>query len=223
MSTLTAPLDAAEVMRRWHAEHRVVLTGVSWEAYKKLMHDVGERSLPHAYAFGILELMAKSNEHEILKSVLNQLIVVWAEENDISLAFGGEMTLQRDDIARAVDGDEIYWIGDLSWVRGNYDIDLTRDPPPTLVIESEVSTTAVDKLGIYSALGVPGVWRVSTSRLRVGRRQPDGQYQWGDESGVFPTLPTAELLKHLRQAATTPNHVAVIRAFRAWVRQRREG
>ena len=164
--------------------------------------------------------MTRSKEHEVFKSLLGRLVEIWADENDIAFSWGGEMTLRREDLERGVEGDECYWVGDLERLSHPLQIDLSRDPPPDLVIEAEVSATAIDKVGVYAALGVPEVWRVSAAQIRVGRLQPDGQYHWGEPSGVFPTLPLGDVLHSFQQPATTSNHVSIVRAFRAWQRER---
>ncbi|HKI35535.1 MAG TPA: Uma2 family endonuclease [Gemmataceae bacterium] len=219
MSALAPPLNAADLLQRLRAEGRVLLSGVSWEAYRALIDSVGERALLHTYDRGTLELVTRSREHEIYKCLLGRLIDVWADETLTPLGYGGEMTLQRGDVERGVEGDECFWVGNLERLTDPLHIDLSRDPPPDLVIEAEVSTTVVDRLSVYATLGVPEVWRVSASRIRVGRLQPDGQYQWGEQSTVFPALPLAEVLRFLQQAATTPDHRRIARDFRAWVRQ----
>jgi len=219
MSVLAPPLNPDALLQRLRAEGRVLLPGVSWEAYRALVDSVGERPLAHTYDRGTLELMTRSREHEIYKCLLGRLIDVWADETLTPIAYGGEMTLQREDVERGVEGDEIFWVGNLERLADPLNIDLSRDPPPDLVIESEVSETVVDRLSVYAALGVPEVWRVSASGIRVGRLQPNGQYQWGDESKVFPSLPLAEVARFLQQAATTSDHRRIAREFREWVRQ----
>jgi hypothetical protein len=98
------------------------------------------------------------------------------------------------------------------------EIDLLRDPPPDLVIESEVSTSVVSKVNIYEALKIPELWRVSEQGIRVGLLQADGHYQWGDRSALLPTLPLAELVRFMRMKDTV-DQLSILRAFRSWVRQ----
>ncbi len=219
MSTIASTFDAGAVLLRLRQEGRVVVRGMNWETYKTFMDSVGERSLPHAYDGETLELMTKSNEHEFYKCILGRLVEVWADETMTPLRLGGETTLQSEEVQRGVEGDEIYWIGNLERLADPLNIDLARDPPPDLVIEAEVSRTVVNKLGVYAALGVPELWRVTGERIRVGRLQPDGQYQWSEQSALLPGLPIQELSRFLRQAATTSDHLSVLRAFRACVRQ----
>ncbi len=220
MSTMAPPLNGEELLQRVRDEGRVLLTGVSWKEYQRLMDSLGERSCPHAYDRGSLELMPKSNLHELLKSLLHQLILVWADENDIPIDMGGETTLQREDLERGVEGDEIYWIRNLERLHDPVQLDLQRDPPPDLVIEAEVSTPAVNKLGIYAALGVPEIWRIDADRIRVGRLDSAGNYQWGEQSVLFPTLPLTEVFRFMQDGARTRDRISVMRAFRAWVRLR---
>jgi Uma2 family endonuclease len=218
MSTVALSLDGIALRERVRKEGRVLLAGVSWEAYKTLLDSVGNTSFPHTYDRGRLELMVKSREHELYRSLLGRFAEVWADENLIPLEYGGEMTLQREDVERGVEGDECYWIQNESKVRGKMVLDFITDPPPDLVIEAEVSTTILSRLPVYSALRVPEIWRVSEAGIRVGRLQADGQYEWCEQSTVFPNFPMAEIPRFFAMVGSTDNQ-SIVRAFRTWVRQ----
>ena len=68
-------------------------------------------------------------------------------------------------------------------------IDLDVDPPPDLAVEVEISRSALDRMGIYAALGVPEVWRFDGEALRVEQLQADGTYAAATEQ---PELPLAD-------------------------------
>jgi Uma2 family endonuclease len=218
MGVIAQPLDGAALRERVRKEGNIVLADVSWEAYKGLLDSVGEAAFPHAYLRRRLELMGKSRPHELFKWLLGRFVEVWVDEKGLPLEVGGEMTLQREDAECRVEGDECYWIQNAARIRGRMNPDFTEDPPPDLVLEWEVSTTAVDKLGIYAALKVPEIWRISLSGVLVGRLQPDGQYEWGTASGVLPGFPFAEAIRFL-QMYSTLDQLSIVRQFRVWVRQ----
>ena len=46
-------------------------------------------------------------------------------------------------------------------------MDLLIDPPPDLVIEVEITSSAIAKLGLFAAMGVLEVWRHDGSRLAM--------------------------------------------------------
>jgi Uma2 family endonuclease len=162
--------------------------------------------------------MGKSRSHEVYKCLLGRLIEVWVDETGLPLEYGGELTLKREDVKRGVEGDECYWITHADQVQGRMEIDLFVDPPPDLVIESEFSTTVVNKLGIYAALRVPEIWRANAAGVRIGCLQSDGTYLWGDQGNVLPGFPVAEVTRLLQKLGTT-GQMSIVREFRAWVRQ----
>jgi len=43
---------------------------------------------------------------------------------------------------------------------------LETDPPPDLAIEIDITSTSVNKFGIYLALGVPELWRYNGRDLK---------------------------------------------------------
>jgi Uma2 family endonuclease len=218
MSAIAQSLDGTALRERVRKEGRVLLTNVTWKTYKALLDSVGEVSFPHAYHERRLELMGKSRPHELYKWLLGRFVEVWVDEHGMPLEVGGEMTLQREDAECGVEGDECYWIKNAPLILGRMDPDFMHDPPPDLVLESEVSTTVVDKLSIYAALKVPEIWRISLSGIQVGRLQSDGQYAWGEESAVLPGFPFAEALRFLQMYNTT-DQLSIVRQFRAWVRE----
>jgi Uma2 family endonuclease len=214
--TATLP-DADTLLDRLHIDRHVVISGVSWGRYQMLLERVGDRPLYHSYDRGELELMTKSRLHEVYKWLAGRFLEVWADENLVPLGVGGEMTLEREDLERGLEGDECYWIANEARVRGKMKLDFSRDPPPDLVIEAEVAATVLDRLSIYAALKVPEIWRVNEAGVRVGHLQADGRYEWDRQSACFPALPLQDFSRFFQQAPTT-DHLSIVRAFRAWVR-----
>ena len=97
-------------------------------------------------------------------------------------------------------------------------IDLVIDPPPDLVIEIEVSRSVLDRMEIYSALGVPEVWRCDGRRLTVEVLGETGQYVESDHSPRFPNIPLAGIIDHLNQRHQT-DETSIVRSFRSWVQK----
>ena len=103
-------------------------------------------------------------------------------------------------------------------VRGRADLDIELDPPPDIAVEVEISTSALDRLGIYAALGVSEVWRSDGHQVMIAQLQDDGTYAPVAQSPSFPWLPLAELSRFLVASATLGETRRWIRSFRAWVR-----
>ena len=94
---------------------------------------------------------------------------------------------------------------------------MTVDPPPDLVIESDLTSSSVPRLPIFEALGIPEVWRLEDEDLHFLHLQADGTYQPSDRSRAFPELLLADAARFLDQGRDA-DKTAWIRAFRAWVR-----
>jgi Uma2 family endonuclease len=200
------------------AEQRFVLHAVDWPTYVGFSDQLGERHVRVTYNRGVMEFMTLSPEHERDKHLLNLFIIFIAQEMDINIAGYGSMTSRREDLDRGLEPDECYWVANEPVVRGRTDLDPAQDPPPDLVIEVEVSRSALNRMGIYASLGVPEVWRWDGQTLRVCLLDPNGNYAEGERSRAFPFLPAVELVRFLYQAGTT-SETQLLRSFRAWVRE----
>ncbi|HEY9779787.1 MAG TPA: Uma2 family endonuclease [Leptolyngbyaceae cyanobacterium] len=51
--------------------------------------------------------------------------------------------------------------------RDRQEIDLDRDLPPDLMLEVDFSNSSLNKLPIYTALGVPEIWRYAQGNLQI--------------------------------------------------------
>ena len=129
----------------------------------------------------------------------------------------GSMTFKRPRKQRGLEPDECYWIQNEPLVRGKDEIDLRKDPPPDLVLEVEVSRTAVNRMGVLAVLGVPEVWRFDGKTIHVHLLGADGRYIESSTSRSFPFLPVTQLVRYLNRRKTLGN-AALIREFRTWVR-----
>jgi Uma2 family endonuclease len=192
------------------------MRGISWQTYKTLMAEVGgDRAWRIAYDRGVLELRMPLEEHEEPKGLLESFIEAIADELQIEVRKLGSLTLEREDLSRAVEPDSCFYIQNEAVVRGRK-ISLPDDPPPDLVIESDYTNSSVNKQSIYAALGVPELWRYTHQTLLVYARV-DGDYEQRDASLVFPFLPVADVGYFIEQSRTVGQRSAV-RLFRQRIR-----
>ncbi|TAF06369.1 MAG: Uma2 family endonuclease [Oscillatoriales cyanobacterium] len=199
-------------------ENRVVLKGVSWSTFKALLADVGDdRAWRIAYDRGVLEIRMPLLEHEVPKGLIESLIEATADELEIEVMKAGSLTLEREDLTRAVEPDSCFYIQNEASVRGKRDIKLPEDLPPDLVIESDYTNSSVNKDAIYAALGVPELWRYRRQSLQV-YQLVEGKYQKCDRSLAFPFLPVAEIPGFIEQSRTIGQRSAV-RLFRQRIRE----
>src|SRR4051794_5709328 len=136
------------------ADQRFHVSLVTWEKYEQMAAWFEGRHVRLTYDRGELELLTVSHKHEYHKHLLAMLFMVLIEELDIDVHGGGSMTFKREDLERGLEPDECYWIGNEPRMRGKQDYDQQNDSPPDLVLEVEISRSALDRMGIYAVLKV---------------------------------------------------------------------
>jgi Uma2 family endonuclease len=198
-------------------ENRVILKGVSWSTFKALLADVGDdRAWRIAYDEGVLEIRMPLEEHEEPKRLIESFVEAIVDELEIELRSLGSLTLEREDLTRAVEPDSCFYIQNESLVRGR-NINLPNDPPPDLTIESDYTNSSVNKFTIYAAIGVPEIWRYRRESLQV-YQLVEGKYEVCEISLAFPFLPVAEIPGFIEQSRTVGQRAAV-RLFRQRIRE----
>ncbi|HEY9741939.1 MAG TPA: Uma2 family endonuclease [Coleofasciculaceae cyanobacterium] len=201
------------------AEQRTVLRNISWETFEALLRETGEdRGSRFAYDCGTLEIMTPLYEHENPKIQFDRFIVALAEELEIEIKSAGSTTLKRSIKNRGIEPDNCYYIQNEIAVRGRQELDLETDPPPDLAIEIDITSSSVNKFGIYSALGVPELWRYNGRVLKF-YQLTEGQYVGCDLSIAFPLVSVSEMSRFIEQSKIT-GEIALLKSFRAWVRDK---
>ncbi len=197
---------------------RVLLEGISWHTYEQLLAEMGNsRTIRLCYDRGLLEIMTPLLDHENPKEMLTALVGVLAEELNIEILRAGSTTLKRPDLAKGAEPDSSFYIQNEPLVKGKTQIDLTTDPPPDLVVEIDVSSSSVDREGIYAAMGVPEIWRCDRGVVKF-LQLDGGKYIIVERSLAFPLLSVREITQFLSQSQTI-GETTLLRSFRAWVRQ----
>lgn len=214
MVTTTSTTTQQEVP----GENRMVLKGVSWQTFKALLADVGDdRAWRIAYDTGVLEIRMPHLEHEVPKGMIESFIEAIADEIEIEVMKAGSVTLEREDLTRAVEPDSCFYIQNEASMRGKRDIRLPEDLPPDLAIESDYSNSSVNKEVLYLAIGVPELWRYRRQSLQV-YHLIEGKYERRDRSLAFPFLPVAEIPSFIEQSREIGQRAAV-RLFRQRIRE----
>jgi Uma2 family endonuclease len=209
-TTSTPPQQSSE-------EKLITLTGIKWLTFKAIMSDVGDgRAWRIAYAEGVLEIRMPLTEHEEPKGMIESFVEAFADALDIEVRKLGALTLEREDLARAIEPDSCFYIQNESVVRGK-SINLLADPPPDLVVESDYTSSSLNKFSIYASLGVPEIWRYRNQCLVV-YQLVEGNYEERENSLAFPFLPIAEIPGLIEQSKAIGQRAAV-RVFRDRVRE----
>jgi Uma2 family endonuclease len=200
-------------------EQRLVLYGVDWRTYGRLLRDFGDRPAVHlTYDRGCLEISTFSHEHETIAHLLGRYVDALTEELGLPVKGGRSTTFRRRRKKRGLEPDECYWIANEHLVRNKDKINLRTDPPPDLVLEVDITHSSIDRLAIYAVLGVPEVWRWKDKKLVCYVLDQHGRHAESRLSKAFPHLAPADIASFLAKRGQMDEN-ALVRQFRAWVRQ----
>ncbi len=185
-------------------EQRLVLGAVSWEQYESLLRIFPDHGgLRITYIDGRLTLLSPKRRHDWHEEALGDLVKAIASGFGIDWEPAGHTTYRREDLHGGVEGDQTFYLGvNAETMRGPVEVDLSRQPPPDLAIEVELTHRADDSIAVWGRLGVPEVWRFDVDRgtLNMGIRQEDGRYSAVTRSPAFPELAPEDILSQLRIA-----------------------
>jgi Uma2 family endonuclease len=162
--------------------------------------------------------MTLSHEHESQSYLLSRLVDALTEELGLPVKGGRSTTFKRRKRQRGLESDSCWWIASEPQVRGKTEIDLRRDPPPDLALEIDVTHSSLDRLAIYAKLGFPEVWRLEGQTLVCHLLGSDGRYTAHPTGRAFPGLTVHDLAGFLSLRGQMDEN-AIVRQFRAWVRQ----
>lgn len=189
----------------------VTITNVSWDDFEQILEDLGDhRGTRVAYFDGNLEIMSPLPRHERPNRIITDLVKAMLDAQERDWHDFGSSTLRRSKKQGGVEPDTCFYIQNAALVADRLDIDLDRDPPPDLAIETDVTSKTV--LEAYRALGVPEVWIYEQRKLEINLLQ-DGEYIKSLTSLVFPNLDVIELIPGLVEQAMK-NQGKVIRELR---------
>lgn len=176
-------------------EAGIVLEGVSWTTYERLLEGLGDRRVFVTYDSGIMEIqtMSPSYAHDHKGRLLEMLVNAICLERDIDIRAGGSVTMRRRELNKGLEADACYWIANEKALRGVEKLDLTKQPPPDLVIEIDIHANSVDRVESYRRLKVREVWWV--------RRKEGLQFLGLSESGDYELLSASVNFPDLRHDA----------------------
>ncbi len=194
------------------AETRTVMENIRWETFVELAEQ-RHGSVPRmTFDEGVLELMSPRRQHENIGRLIGRLVETYTEVLGIEVQSVASTTFKRKDLQKAFEADESYYIEHAELIRPKEEVDLTIDPPPDLVIEVEITSSAIRKLKLFAAMGVPEVWRHDGELLEMFVLE-NGQYKPIDSSRVLAGL-TAATINLLLDKRFDLGETALIREFR---------
>jgi Uma2 family endonuclease len=196
-------------------EKRVIFHGLNWQRYQQILQALGNnRSARLTYDEGTLEITMPLEDHDYAVRLIELFIRILVVEMGLKIKTMGSTTLDRADLNRGAEPDSGFYIQNQPLVKGR-NVDLTKDPPPDLVVEVDITHSDIDKLQLYAKMGVPEFWRYDGQALRIYQLQ-ENRYCEAEVSPTFPTIPKTKLYEFLEQARE--DEVEAELALRQWVR-----
>lgn len=183
--TAALPVDTASValIGSFHGDRRFLFPGVGWETYESLSRAQGEGNhIRLAYDGKDLEIMTTGYIHEILKELVGHIIKAVISWRGIAHVGSGEATLNAVNAGRGLQADLSYCfqpdkVRMALEAAGRGSMEPADYPMPDLAVEIDISTSQIDRPGIYASLNVAEVWRIKRDRkVIIEHLQPDGSY-----------------------------------------------
>jgi Uma2 family endonuclease len=207
--TIAAPEPKAELQPV--GEQRVVLRGLSWEAYLQMLAALPQsRGSRLTYDDGILEITVPLEDHEFSGRLIERFILTLVELMGMKLKTMGSTTMNYPHLKKGAEPDNAYYIQNRPSGRN---VDFSQDPPPDLVVEVDITHTDIAKNRFYASLGVPEFWRFNGKVWQIYQLQ-EGVYVEVETSSTFPRVPKERLYAFLEQAKV--DEIAAVQNLRAW-------
>ena len=193
------------------SEIRIVLEGVSWETFNRLLAEMGaDRHQRLAYRDGMLEIMVPLQSHEEPTRLLDQFLAAMIDELELDFRSLGSLTMKNAKQKKGLEPDCCFYIKHETVVRGVETLDFDIHPPPDLVVEVDNSNSSLSKFPIYVALKIPEIWRLRLGKLTIYHLDAQAsEYEQKDQSLAFPQLPVQELPQLIERAKEIGQRAAV--------------
>jgi Uma2 family endonuclease len=197
------------------------VASTDWKGYLAILEAFDERRVKITYDEGALELLSPSPSHEQIKKLLARIVEDAAFELGVDCSGGGSTTFRRKALEKGLEPDECYYIGrgPLSGIGADLP-DETEYPAPDLALEIEITCSALNRIGIFRALGVPEIWRYTAQHkaiiLSLG---PEG-YTEVKTSRYFPVL-SPDRISYFVQRGLEVTSLELIKELRAWLAEQR--
>lgn len=130
---------------------------------------------------------------------------------------GGGTTFKLPDAKKGIEADECFWFAKAHRLAGIDRIDLTRDPPPELAIDVDVSRQSISRFPIYRGFGVAEIWRLEGNMAEIYLLPTSGDYALSENSRLFPIVRAVDLAEFMEKSRTN-GVISALGEFRQWFR-----
>jgi Uma2 family endonuclease len=200
---------------------KLLAEDVTWEEYEQLLSELGPSYAVRVfYDQGRMEIVSPKPIHERPIEILHRLVMAISDQLDIDIESLGSTTLKKQMREAGAEPDASFYVRNAAIIHGYLDLDLAHDPPPDLVIESDHTSSSLDKFEIYARLGVPEIWRVFSQQVSFWQLS-GSDYLEVDHSLSFPFLTVQILNEYLEQGLLSGERRAA-KAFRDWIKTQTE-
>jgi Uma2 family endonuclease len=182
-------------------EQRLILPlSMTWEQFKALDSLLEyTRSIRLSYLDGYVEIMTRSQEHEIIKYLLAGMLCQFLLEKDISFRPTGSATLQGEAKGSSKEPDLSYYFGE----------NRRQRETPDLAIEVIFTSGNINKLEYYRRFNIAEVWFWEDGVFSIYQLKSDG-YDRISKSVLLPDL-DLELLGRCLQMSEEKEALKVFR------------
>jgi Uma2 family endonuclease len=150
-------------------ETRMVLENIPWNVYVALAES-RSGSIPRmTYDEGLLEMMSPKSVHENSGRLIGRMVETYSEVHDIEIISLKSVTVKSTKLSKAFEADESYYVSHAAELLDKDELDFEVDPPPDLVIEVEMTSSAIRKMKLFATMMVPEVWRYDGKTLAMFR------------------------------------------------------
>lgn len=209
---IAAPEPKTEFQQPPIGEQRVVIRGISWEAYLQILNALPQaRGSRLTYDDGILEITIPLEDHEFSGRLIECFIRTLVELLGMRIKTMGSTTMNYPHLKKGAEPDNAYYIQNQPLVKGR-NVDFSQDPPPDLVVEVDITHTDIQKNQFYASIGVPEFWRFNGKVWRIYQLQ-EGVYVEVEVSPTFPQVSKDRLYRFLEQAKN--DEIEAVQSLRA--------
>jgi Uma2 family endonuclease len=172
-------------------EERVVFHDVDWSFYEQLVDSIPPAAHIHAdYDGKDVEVMSEGQTHPGIGDRVDTFIKTVTREWRIPRVSLAQTSWKRREISRSLEADQCYYflpekIQTCTAARQRGSDDIADYPNPDLAVEVDISQPNVDRAGIYAALGVTEVWRITERKVLIDRLTPQGRCKTVKKSGFL--------------------------------------
>jgi Uma2 family endonuclease len=199
------------------AGQRIYLNDVNWAEFEQILLELGEkRATRIAYYAGKLEIRMPLPEHERIKVLISNLLVILLEELDLPWESLGSSTFKNARMNTGIEPDDCFYLTNCQAMIGKKRLDLEIDPPPDLAIE--IDLTSPTQLSAYEALAIPEIWRYQQGKLAIFVLIK-GHYHESTVSYLFPDMPVLEGISVILDRHNEILMSEARKEFRKWVQQ----